>query len=111
MTKMRPSRTTWCKNALDETPVTRSLSHSALLISIQLPHHFPAMHGQFVWYELTTPDIDAARKFYPAITGWGTQSFDKDYTMWTTNGVPFAGIFRLGPDQRQQGIPPNWMPY
>lgn len=69
------------------------------------------MHGQFVWYELTTPDVDSARKFYPPITGWGTQQFDKDYTMWTTSGVPFAGIFRLGPEQRQQGIPPNWMPY
>jgi predicted enzyme related to lactoylglutathione lyase len=69
------------------------------------------MHGQFVWYELTTPDVDAARKFYPPITGWGTQPFDKDYTMWTTGGVPLAGIFRLGPEQRQKGIPPNWMPY
>ena len=69
------------------------------------------MHGQFVWYELTTPDVDAARKFYPPITGWGTQQFDKDYTMWTTGGVPFAGIFRLTPEQRQKGIPPNWMPY
>jgi uncharacterized protein len=69
------------------------------------------MHGHFVWYELTTPDVDAARKFYPPIAGWGTQQFDKDYTMWTTAGVPFAGIFRLGPEQRQRGIPPNWMPY
>jgi len=69
------------------------------------------MHGQFVWYELTTPDTDAARKFYPAITGWGTQPFDNDYTMWTSGGVPFAGIFRLTSDMRQQGVPPNWMPY
>ncbi len=69
------------------------------------------MHGQFVWYELTTPDVDAARKFYPPITGWGTQQFDKDYTMWTSGGAPFAGIFKLGPEQREQGIPPNWMPY
>jgi predicted enzyme related to lactoylglutathione lyase len=69
------------------------------------------MHGQFVWYELTTPDVDASRKFYPPITGWGTQPFDKDYTMWTSGGVPIAGIFRLGPEQRQKGIPPNWMPY
>jgi predicted enzyme related to lactoylglutathione lyase len=69
------------------------------------------MHGQFVWYELTTPDVAAAKKFYPPITGWGAQQFDKDYTMWTTRGVPFAGIFALGPEQRQKGIPPNWMPY
>lgn len=69
------------------------------------------MHGQFVWYELTTPDTDAARKFYPAFTGWGTQQFDKDYTMWTNGGAPFAGLFRLGPDMQQQGVSPNWMPY
>ena len=69
------------------------------------------MHGQFVWYELLTPDPDAAKKFYSSITGWGTQPFDKDYTMWTTGGNPFAGLYRLGPEMRQQGVPPNWMPY
>lgn len=69
------------------------------------------MQGQFVWYELTTPDVDGARRFYPSITGWGTQQFDKDYTMWTNGGAPIGGIFRLGPEQRQKGIPPNWMPY
>ena len=69
------------------------------------------MHGQFVWYELTTPDVEGARRFYPSFTGWGTQQFDKDYTMWTTGGSPFAGIFRLGPELAQQGVPPNWMPY
>jgi predicted enzyme related to lactoylglutathione lyase len=69
------------------------------------------MHGQFVWYELTTPDPDAAQKFYPRFTGWGTQKFDDDYTMWTTGGAPFAGIFRLGDEMRAQGVPPNWMPY
>jgi predicted enzyme related to lactoylglutathione lyase len=69
------------------------------------------MHGQFIWYELTTPDVDAARKFYPKFTGWGTQPFDKDYTMWTTGGAPFAGLFRLTDEMRQQGIPPNWMAY
>ena len=69
------------------------------------------MHGQFVWYELTTPDVDAARKFYPPITGWGTQQFDKDYTMWTNGGTPIAGMFRLTDEMRQQGVPPNWMPY
>jgi predicted enzyme related to lactoylglutathione lyase len=69
------------------------------------------MHGQFVWYELTTPDPDGAQKFYPRFTGWGTQKFDDDYTIWTTSGKPFAGIFRLGPEMRAQGVPPNWMPY
>lgn len=69
------------------------------------------MHGQFVWYELTTPDAEASKKFYPRFTGWGTQPFDNDYEMWTTGGVPFAGIFRLTDQLRQQGVPPNWMAY
>ena len=46
------------------------------------------MHGQFVWYELTTPDVDAAIKFYPRFTNWGTQKFDENYTMFTTGGLP-----------------------
>lgn len=66
------------------------------------------MHGQFVWYELHTTDVEGARKFYPRFTGWGTQKFDDDYLMWTTGGVPFAGLYRLA---REQGIPPNWLPY
>ena len=69
------------------------------------------MHGQFVWYELTTPDVDASIKFYPRFTGWGTQRFDKDYVMWTTGGVPIGGIFRQTSEQKAQGVPPNWLPY
>lgn len=69
------------------------------------------MHGQYTWYELTTPDPNAAIQFYPRFTGWGTEPFDKDYTMWTQDGVPFAGIFTLTEQMRQQGVPPNWMPY
>jgi len=69
------------------------------------------MHGQFAWYELISPDPDGARKFYQPLTNWGTQPFDKDYTMWTTSGAPFAGLYRLSPEMRQQGIPPHWMPY
>jgi predicted enzyme related to lactoylglutathione lyase len=69
------------------------------------------MNGQFVWYELTTPDVDAAQKFYPRVAGWGTQAFDRDYTMWTSGGVPIAGLFRLTDEMRRQGVPPNWMPY
>jgi len=69
------------------------------------------MHGQFVWYELTTPDVDAAKKFYSRVTGWGTQQFDDDYTMWTTGGRPIGGLMHLRDDMRQQGVPPNWLPY
>jgi hypothetical protein len=69
------------------------------------------MHGQFVWYELTTPDVDAATRFYPRFTGWGTQAFDKNYMMWTHDGLPIGGVFRLNDEMRARGVPPNWMVY
>lgn len=69
------------------------------------------MHGQYVWYELTTPDVEAAKKFYPTFLGWGVQPFDKDYQVWTHGGTPLGGIFRLNEAMQQQGVPPNWMPY
>ena len=27
-------------------------------------------HGGFIWYELLTPDPDAAAEFYGAVVGW-----------------------------------------
>ncbi len=69
------------------------------------------MHGQFTWYELTTPDVDASKKFYPRFTGWGLQAFDADYTMFTNGPAPVAGIFKLSADMKAQGVPPNWMSY
>ena len=69
------------------------------------------MHGQFVWYELSTPDVDAATKFYPRFTNWGTQAYDKNYTMFTTGGVPIAGVYPLNDEMSARGVPPNWMPY
>jgi predicted enzyme related to lactoylglutathione lyase len=69
------------------------------------------MHGQFCWYELTTPDVEASKKFYSRFTGWGTQAFDANYNMFTTGGVPIAGIFKLNDQMRSNGVPPNWMAY
>ena len=69
------------------------------------------MHGQFIWYELTTPDVDGAQKFYPRFTGWGTLPFDAEYMMWTTEGVPFAGLSRLPEAMATEGVPPNWLAY
>ena len=30
----------------------------------------PSAHGNFIWYELMTPDADAAKAFYDAVVGW-----------------------------------------
>jgi predicted enzyme related to lactoylglutathione lyase len=70
------------------------------------------MHGQFSWYDLMTPDSAAAKKFYPPVTGWGTEEWDKaDYSMWTAGGVPFGGMNPISPEQSAQGIQPHWLAY
>jgi uncharacterized protein len=70
------------------------------------------MHGQFSWYDLMTPDSAAAKKFYPSVTDWGTEEWDKaDYTMWTAGGVPMGGINPITPEQTAQGIKPHWLAY
>ena len=30
-------------------------------------------HGRFVWYELMTSDVEAAKAFYAEVVGWGTK--------------------------------------
>jgi predicted enzyme related to lactoylglutathione lyase len=73
------------------------------------------MHGQFVWYDLMTSDVDAAKRFYPPLAGWSTQPFaqsspENPYTMWTHGGTAIGGVARLTSEQRARGIPPHWMP-
>ena len=70
------------------------------------------MHGQFSWYDLMTPDAGPATKFYPAVTGWGTEEWDQaKYTMWTVGDRAFAGINPISPEQTAQGVRPHWLAY
>ena len=36
----------------------------------------PVSRGRFVWYDLMTPDPDAATEFYTKVAGWGTTPWD-----------------------------------
>jgi predicted enzyme related to lactoylglutathione lyase len=70
------------------------------------------MHGQFAWYDLVTPDVAAAKKFYPSVTGWGTMPWaDGAYTMWAANQQPLGGIAPISAEQTAQGIAPHWLAY
>ena len=51
-------------------------------------------HGRFVWYELTTTDVEAAKAFYAEVVGWGTQDASMPgvaYTLFTAGGARSAG--------------------
>ena len=72
-------------------------------------------HGIFVWNELYTRDVEAAKAFYAATVGWtfeGMPMPDQDRTYWIAKaeGKPVAGILDMRgivPDSD----PPHWISY
>jgi predicted enzyme related to lactoylglutathione lyase len=79
-------------------------------------------HGRFIWYELMTPDVGAAKRFYGAVVGWTAQDMpmgdgDHDhpeghaYTILEANGEGVGGAMPLSAEHGAQGIPPNWTGY
>jgi len=72
-------------------------------------------HGNFVWSELYTRDVEAAKAFYAALVGWTFESMpspDQDGVYWLAKaeGKPVAGILDMrgiAPDSD----PPHWLSY
>lgn len=71
--------------------------------------------GRFLWYELMTTDVDAAKDFYGEVIGWGVQKWqdsDVPYSMWTTPaGGMMGGLMTLPEEAKAQGAPPHWQSY
>jgi len=72
-----------------------------------------AGHGRFNWYDLMTPDPEAAQAFYTQLVGWGTQQWQgpMPYSMWTRDGAPLGGVMQLPAAAEEAGAPPHWMVY
>ena len=71
-------------------------------------------HGRFVWYELMTTDMEAAKAFYAEVVGWGTQDASMPgmaYTLFTAGGASVSGLMRLSEDARKSGLRPSWLGY
>lgn len=72
------------------------------------------MHGQFVWYELLTTDIDAAGAFYADVVGWDVRKASmpgRAYSLFTVGDVAVAGLMSLPEDAAQAGAAPQWIGY
>ena len=71
--------------------------------------------GSFCWFELATTDQAAAKKFYGGVFGWEAHDSpmgpDDYYTMFKLQGRDAAAGYTLRPDQKAQGVPPNWTLY
>jgi predicted enzyme related to lactoylglutathione lyase len=70
--------------------------------------------GRFVWYELMTTDMAAAKAFYASVVGWGSQdasTSDLPYTFFTAGSASVGGLMDLPADARKMGATPRWMGY
>lgn len=66
--------------------------------------------GRFSWHEVMTTDTDAARDFYPQVTGWGTSMWNgggEPYEMWMNGEMPVGGLMHLPAPE----VPPCWLVY
>jgi predicted enzyme related to lactoylglutathione lyase len=72
-------------------------------------------HGNFVWHELYTRDVEAAKAFHAATAGWTFEGMpmpheNRVYWIAKAEGKPVAGVLDMRgivPD----GEPPHWLSY
>jgi predicted enzyme related to lactoylglutathione lyase len=69
--------------------------------------------GTFVWHELLTTDVEAAREFYTELIGWGTKQWEGSdpYTMWMNQDTPVGGVVTLPEEELTEGVPPHWLAF
>jgi predicted enzyme related to lactoylglutathione lyase len=71
--------------------------------------------GSFCWIELSTTDQNAAKNFYSSLFGWEVNDMpmgpDDFYTIFKLQAGDVSAACTLRPDQRAQGVPPNWLIY
>jgi hypothetical protein len=70
-------------------------------------------HGTFVWNELLTRDVEAAKTFYATLVGWSYKAMPMEHgTYWLAEvaGKPIAGLMSMPPDIPPT-VPPHWFEY
>jgi predicted enzyme related to lactoylglutathione lyase len=68
-------------------------------------------HGRFVWYELITTDVEAAKGFYAEVLGWGAEDAGHGYTLFTARGASVSGLMHLSQEAKRTGLRPSWLGY
>ena len=75
-------------------------------------HRIPA-HGTFCWNELSTNDVEAARKFYTELLGWtlhDSKDAGMNYIENEAAGQRIGGMYQQSPEHGP-AMPPHWMAY
>jgi uncharacterized protein len=71
--------------------------------------------GDFIWYELITPDPDGAKAFYDAVVSWNigeaSPQFNGYRMIGRSDGGSAGGVLPLTDEMRQHGARPTWLGY
>jgi len=71
-------------------------------------------HGHFVWYELSTTDVESAKAFYTSVMGWNlwdASAPGRPYTLLVAENMVVGGLMELPDDTRKMGAQPSWIGY
>ena len=70
-------------------------------------------HGDFIWYELMTSDVESAADFYGAVIGWKCRSFDSSnrYRLFSAGQADVAGLMALPAEGACSSRGPGWLGY
>lgn len=69
---------------------------------------------RFVWYELMTSDVDAARAFYGDVVGWSAKDAGvpgTDYSLFSMGESDVAGLMAIPDEAAADGARPGWLGY
>jgi len=72
----------------------------------------PTAQGVFLWDELVTADVEAARRFYHEVVGWDSRDVEMGtgpYTMFSREGGTDAAGAMRKPDDMP--VPAAWLVY
>ncbi|MBG1233457.1 VOC family protein [Aestuariivirga litoralis] len=67
------------------------------------------MQNPFVWHDLMTPDVEAAKKYYADVVGWTYSPQMPEYTVVETQKLGVGGI--MATPVNLKGMPPFWSGY
>ena len=71
-------------------------------------------HGDFVWYELMTPELDTAQEFYGGLLGWRFEEAGfngQDYRSFNAGDAQVGGFLKLTKEMEEHGARPSWVGY
>jgi uncharacterized protein len=71
--------------------------------------------GNFIWYELMTPDPDGSKAFYDAVVGWtigeAAPEFNGYRMIGRSDGKFAGGVLPITDEMQQHGARPVWLGY